>query len=191
MVTLPYSLTVSSEPAIEPVTVDEAKRNADEDDNHRDSDFSQWITEARRLLEKESRRSLITQTRVLKLDAFPACDAIELHAPPLQSVTSISYVDANGDTQTWASSNYDVDTNRTPGVVLLGYDKSYPTTRAQRNAVTVTYVAGYGSTAASVPSEAKAAILLFARHRYDHPEDGGMPMGWDALVSRMCWGAYP
>jgi uncharacterized phiE125 gp8 family phage protein len=191
MAILPYSLAVSSEPAIEPVTVDEAKRNSDEDDNHRDSDFARWITEGRRLLEEETRRSYINRTLVMKLDSFPACDHIELHNPPLVSVSSIAYLDTDGNSQTWATGNYEVDANRTPGVVHLAYEASYPTTRGTQNAVTITYIAGYGATAASVPAEAKAAILLYVKHRYDNPESGEMPMGWSALASRLCWGSYP
>lgn len=191
MAVLPYSLSVSSEPAIEPVSVDEAKRNSDEDDNARDADFARWITEGRRMIEHNARRSLINQTLVMKFDEFPACDYIELQNPPLSSVTSIAYLDANGDSQTWASGNYEVDTARTPGVVHLAFDKAWPTTRGIQNAVTITYVAGYGSTPADVPAEAKAAILLLVKQRYDNPESGDEPMGWDALVRRLYWGAYP
>jgi len=191
MTILGYSLTVTSEPATEPVSVEDAKRNCDEDDNARDVDFSRWVTEARKQVEAESRRSLITQTLQLKLDAFPACDYIELPQPPAIAISSITYLDTAGDSQTWASSNYSIDADRTPGLVLLDYGKTFPVTRDDRNAVTITYTAGYGTSPSDVPGSAKAAILLLIRQWYDNPESAGVPVGYDALIQRVGWGAYP
>ena len=191
MPTLPYSLSESVAPAVEPVSVDEAKRNSDEDDNYRDADFARWITEARRQVEHDARISLITRTNVLKLDSFPDCDFIELPMPPAIAVSSITYLDTDGDSQTWASSSYTLDANRTPGVVFLDYLESYPLTRGDRNSVTVTYTAGYGTAPSSVPGEAKSAILLLVKQRYDNPDSVGNPMGYDALIQRLGWGAYP
>lgn len=187
---LPYSLAVTSEPAIEPVSVDEAKRNCDEDGNSRDIDFASWITEARKKVERDCRRSLITQTLALKLDEWPSCDFIELHQPPAISVSSIQYTDTAGATQTW-SSGWSLDADRIPGVVFLDYGESFPTTRTQRNAITVTYTAGYGTTAADVPTAAKSAIKLLVKQRYDEPESGAEPVGYGALISTLQWGFYP
>lgn len=191
MAILKYSLELTTAPTVEPVTVAEAKRNADEDDSHRDSDFAMWISEGRKQVEHDTRRSLINQTWTLKLDCFPSEDYIELLRPPLSSVTSIQYVDTDGNTQTFSSSSYVVDSARTPGIVYLAYNESWPSTRTQKNAVTVTYVAGYGATADSVPDWAKSAILIFCRHRYERPESAEIPMGFAALCQRGSWGDYP
>ena len=53
-------------------------------------------------------RQLITATWVAKCDRWPATE-LWLPKPPLQSVNSIQYVDAAGDTQTLDTSVYDVD----------------------------------------------------------------------------------
>ncbi len=190
MPTLPYSIAVTSEPATEPVSVDEAKRNCDEDDNARDVDFARWITQARKQVEADARVSLITQTIQYKLDSFPSCDYIELPRPPAISVTSITYIDSAGDSQTWTS-GYTLDANRTPGLVLLDYDQVYPVARDQRNAVTITYTAGYGTSPDDVPEEAKAAILVLVRNWYEKPESVEVPVGYDALIQRLGWGDYP
>lgn len=187
---LKYSRAVTSEPAVEPVSVEDAKRNADEDDNARDTDFALWITEARRRFEDIAQRSLITQTQVLKLDSFPDVDHIELPRPPLQSVSSIQYVDSNGDTQTFSSSSYTVDTARTPGAVFLAYNESWPTARDERNAVTITYVCGYGTSPDDVPPEARAAIHFLVRSRYENPNSADMPAEFMSLAKRLAWGAY-
>lgn len=191
MAILPYSIAISSEPAIEPVSVDDAKRNCDEDDNARDADFAMWITEARKRVEDEARRALITRTYVLKLDRFPPDDYIELPYPPAIAISSIQYIDTAGSTQTWSSGDYSLDVSRTPSVVLLGYSASYPSTRDDRNAVTVTYTAGYGTAETDVPEAARAAIHLLVKQRYDNPATSETPPGYDALITRLAWGSYP
>jgi uncharacterized phiE125 gp8 family phage protein len=173
---------------------------------------------ARQLLETQTRRQLVTATWKLSLDRFPGCNewcnhagehvccsssqerwhrsrGIELPVPPLQSVTSITYVDSNGDTQTLATDQYQVDALSTPGRVLPAYGVSWPTTRCQANAVNITFVAGYGL-AAAVPATAKHAIKLLLSHWYENRESSvkndqmALPMGFDALVWQLRWGSY-
>ena len=94
----------SVEPTSEPVTIAEARRQCDLDDNYFDEQLQQLIKVARRKVEHDTRRSLITQTRVLKFASFPSEIAIELQRPPVQSVTSVQYVDNAGSTQTCSCS---------------------------------------------------------------------------------------
>lgn len=58
-------------PAIEPVTLDEAKAHLRVDINAEDSLITRLISDAREWVERFLRRSLITQTWALYLDAFP------------------------------------------------------------------------------------------------------------------------
>jgi len=122
------------------------------------SEIASLITDARRAAEGILDRALITQTWELTLDRFPFYSAdntrseILLPRPPLQSVTSITYTDIDGATQTLASANYKVDTIGEPGRVVPAYGLSWPSTRNEINAVTVRYVCGYGA-AATVPAD--------------------------------------
>ncbi len=105
------------------------------------------------------------------LDDFPlSTESIRPLRSPLSSVTSIGYVDSNGDSQTFSSDDYDVDTTSEPGRIALAYGEVWPTTRSDINAITLTYVAGYGATAASVPEGIKTAIKQLVCHWYDHRE---------------------
>ena len=183
---------VSTAPTIEPVTVAEAKRNSDYDDPYRDQDFARWITEARKQVEHDARLSLVNQTRIRKLDAFPAENYIACK-PPLVSVSSISYIDTAGSSQTFASGNYEVDTNR--HVIWLAYEVDWPDTRDIQNAVTVTYVSGHGSGASTVPEAAKSAILLFCKMRFEQPEvsmsDWTTTGTYQALIETLRGHQYP
>ncbi len=135
------------EPTFEPVSLAEMKNHAREDDHAFDLSMNGALRAAVRAVENETRRQLVTATWVLKLDRFPSDDgAIYLPRPPLQSVTTITYTDVDGNAGTsWASSKYDVDTDSIVGRVCPGFGESYPATREVVNAVIVTYAAGYAN----------------------------------------------
>jgi uncharacterized phiE125 gp8 family phage protein len=120
-------------------------------------------------------RALITQTWDLVLDEFPAVTrnnpyaAIKVPLPPLQSVTSVTYLDDNGVSQTLSASLYDVDIKSEPGQVRPAYGESWPTTRDTPQAVTVRFVAGYGA-AAAVPALIKLWLRIRLSTLYEHRE---------------------
>jgi uncharacterized phiE125 gp8 family phage protein len=183
---------VTLEPQSEPVTLDEAKSQCRLQSGEDDALVESLIIAARRQVEKWEWRSHVTQTVTLKLDRFP-CGPIYLPRPPLQSVTSIVYVDSNGDAQTLAPSAYTVDSHSEPGRIVPAYGEVWPVTQAVPNAVTVVYIAGYGG-AAQVPAETRAAIRLLVGHLHENREavvesargDGlqEIPLGVDALLNR-------
>lgn len=117
--------------------------------------------------EEFQHRSYITQTRILYYDEFPLMFSVPY--PPLISVTTIVYVDTDGEDVELDSGEYRVDTGNQPGRITEAYNSSWPATRAVTNAVILTYSAGYG-TAADVPDTVKAAIKLLVGHWYEHRE---------------------
>ena len=122
-------------------------------------------------VEEQLARALLVQTWLLRLDRFPCWD-ISLPRPGLVSVSSVQYVDNGGVLQTWSSSNYTADLadgERLPGRIYPNYSLTWPTTRAERNAVRITYVAGYAN-AAAVPEEIKTAIRMTAVAMYENRE---------------------
>jgi uncharacterized phiE125 gp8 family phage protein len=111
-------------------------------------------------------RALLTQTWVLKLDYFP--HRIDLPLPPLQSVSSITYLDTDGASQTLATSVYQVVNNgNSPSYICEAYNQVWPTTYDQPQAVTVTFVAGWAS-ADLVPENIALAIKLLVGEWYDN-----------------------
>jgi uncharacterized phiE125 gp8 family phage protein len=130
-----------------------------------------WITmliaAARQQAENLLHRYLITQTLDAYFDAFPSKSPYEIELPPLQSVSSITYVDEDGATQTLAADQYVVDAQSQPARISLAYNVSWPATREQNNAVIVRFVAGYGA-AAAVPQCIKQWMLLRIKHAYDN-----------------------
>jgi uncharacterized phiE125 gp8 family phage protein len=121
-------------------------------------------------------RALCPQTWRLTLDAFPADDgAIRLKRPPVLEVVSITYVDEEGEEQALAADQYELDLSAFPPEVVLAYGASWPAARAQRNAVTVTFRAGYEDDSGeepvpAVPGSIRSALLLLVGDLYAHRE---------------------
>lgn len=160
-----------------PVTLDEAKAHLRETASALDPDIASYIRAVVDWLDGPEgilARALVTQTLQLSLDDFPrsCADGIVLPLPPLQSVGSIAYLDADGNSQTLSSAVYRVLDAGVPtrrGRVVLDYNQSWPATRGVEDAVTVTYVAGYGARNA-VPESTRMLILALVKELYDHRE---------------------
>ena len=172
-----FSLDLISGPAVEPVTLAEAKLWLRVDQSDEDALISDLITTARISVEEEINRQLITATWRLAMDWFgfnwTAANRagtnldlfglsnypIELPRPPLQSVTSVTYYDTAGVLQTLPVTAYQVTTVPLIAQILPTPWTFWPLPQLGRaGAVQVTYVAGYGGSAGSVPTPIKQAI---------------------------------
>ena len=166
-------IKVSTAPTIEPVTVAELKAYMAMDSSVTafDTMLAGFISACRDAIEKHSGRTFISTSFEMYLDSFPACGFIELIHPPVQSVTSIYYnQESDGVLTLLASSKYLVDTVSLYPRIEPAYDESWPDTRAMINAVKVTYLAGYGATAAHVPQNIKSCIMAIAADLFEHRE---------------------
>ncbi len=161
-----HSVTVSVEPTEEPITVARAKDQLNITFNERDPHIGELITEARIGLEDATETKFVTQTLILLMDRFPTESSFRPPWTPLASVTSIQYLDTNGDTQTFASGSYRVDTSSKPGRISLAYNASWPTIRNISDAVTVTYVVGFGA-ASAVPQNFKNLLRVIVAEMYE------------------------
>ena len=111
-------------------------------------------------------RQLITATYAYTLDRFEK--VIRLPRPPLVSVTSIQYVDTNGVTQTLAPSVYTVISDKEVAEIVEADSQCWPNTKEVPNAVTITYLAGYGTNAGSVPVNIRHAIKAMVMDLYEN-----------------------
>jgi uncharacterized phiE125 gp8 family phage protein len=164
-------ITVVTPPSVgDPViTLTEAKLNLRVSHSAEDALITRLIAGATIAAQHRTGRQLVTATLAMKLDCFPGDGLIVIERVPLQSVTSITYVDDAGATQTLAGSSYVVDTASEPARVCLAEGAVWPITDARPNAVTVTFVAGYGA-AAAVPDGIKDWMHLHIGALYRHRE---------------------
>lgn len=162
---MPLSLVTG--PASDPVTLAEAKGHCRVDDTESDGLIAGYLLAARQWVEGFVGRKLVQQTWEYTLSRFPWC--IELPIGPLQSITSITYVDAAGVTQTVSAADYQVDSRAHVARIMPAYGKTWPVARVQFNSVTITAVVGY-SVARPMPEEIRQAILMLVAHFYENRE---------------------
>ena len=159
------SITQTAAPTVLPVSLDELKTRLKIDHVDEDSIIQSYLEAATEYAQEYQWSQLITATYVERFDRFPCC--ICLQRNPVQSVTSVSYVDTSGNTQTLvANTDYTVDIYSKPARIIPAYSKWWPATRCHINDVIVTYVAGYGDSQANVPDEIKHALMLKASQQY-------------------------
>lgn len=166
---MPYTKdTLYTAPTIEPVSVSELRDHLRLDDHTESGMLSGFITAARTHLENIAWRAFISQTWDVYFDAFEA--KMVVPRPPLSSITSITYVDTAGSTQTLSTSIYEAGIENELGHVRLQYNQTWPTTRGHSDDIRVRAVCGYGAASSSVPQPIRQAILLLAGYWYSQRE---------------------
>jgi uncharacterized phiE125 gp8 family phage protein len=202
------SLVVATEPAVEPVTLAEAKQHLRVDTSDDDTYIEALIVSTRQYAEEYIDRALVSQQLTLRMDTFPG--EFELPRPPMASsgtltATTITYSldpgssgTATPTTTTLDVASYRVDRESTPGKIRTVYGGTWPSHLSDPNAVTVTWWAGYGTSGSDVPQAIKSAMLMLIAHLYENrqaavatgavPQD--VPFGVKALLDTLKWGSY-
>lgn len=162
-------------PTFEPLSVADVSEYLRLDDSPTDTLLiSALITAARQHLENYLNRFIAEQTVELALTGWK--DKIELSAP-LQSVTSIKYLDQNGAEQTLASNQYIVDTYSEPAAIYPAYNVTFPNLYDQENNVKIRYVVGFTSGGSPdsnpLPDPLKFAMMLIIGDLYANREASG------------------
>jgi uncharacterized phiE125 gp8 family phage protein len=171
-------------PATDPVSIDDAKRQSNvfhDDDNALLAGFG---AAARDHVEKYCNILLGTQTVEVRCDGF--CDMARLPLAPLQSVTSIIYIDAAGVEQTLPTTVYELRNDELETAIVRKYGQQWPAVQ-MGSRITVTATAGYSA----LPASIKHAMLLWISEAYEQRENAAAP-GWtafDALLSNYRRGA--
>ena len=191
------SLTRTTHPAVEPVSLSEAKSHCRVDSEADDSYIVSLIQAAREWVEAYLDRTLVHTQWTMRLDEFPADDEIELPRPPMataagRTAVTITYTLADGSTETLSTSL------STPGEINTIYAGTWPSIRRDdENAVSVTWWAGYGDSGASVPAAIRHAMLMLVGYWYDNRSavlvgsiSKELEFAVSSLLDSQRWGAY-
>ena len=179
------------------MTLAEAKQNlrlSPADTTH-DDDVTDSIDAAVEQVEQDCDRCIIDQSFQLWMDCFPSgARSIQLSQKPIQSITSIEYLDTDAATQTLDPATYALDAGRRQIYLLNG--EEWPTALVQQNTVTLTYVCGYGTTAGEGPRLFKKAVLLLVGKWFYDPADqatGSNNYGsaYGSIIERLLRTSYP
>lgn len=188
--------TTSPTPAQEPVSLTEAKHQCGlaESLSYFDNDLQGIIRAAREAVEHDTGLVCYTGEHIYKFTDWPCERWFEIPGVrPVTAVTSIVYLDANGASTTWASSNYVLDTYTVIPTVRLAYNIDWPAVLGDVNGITVTFSAGYASVVA-IPPGAKDLVLTDIGRRWQR-QHGNDTKYWDQCYDRQVMqlmrGSYP
>jgi len=182
------------EPAISAIEFEDAVKQVElpSDDTTHTRHLERIIAAAVADVERHTRRALITQTWRISLREFKP--RIYLPRPPLQSITSIQYTEADGTVMTLSPSLYQVTLDASPAYVEPAFGQSWPSIRSETvEPVVITYVAGYGDDAEYIPSQFQNAIYELVAFRFmnrgDTNQDIPKHIKW-SLSSLKCGAQY-
>ena len=154
-------------PAVEPVTLAEAKtflRVAHDDD---DDVIAALIAGARVHIEAQTRRALITQTWRLTRDLWPIDGRIMVLPAPLRALSAARIVKLDGTQHSIDPGQFAVDKAAAPAVLALE-PGTLPISDRPVAGIELDIEAGYGDSAAAVPEPLRQAIRLLIAHWYEN-----------------------
>ena len=161
------SLVMTSGPALEPVTLAEAKALARVDGNVEDALIQSLILTSRLHIETALSIALITQSWRVVLDAWPQGDVLDLPLRPVQSIVSVSVLSADGVPTTIDAADYRLDAASAPPR-LVRRAGAWPSPGRARGGIEIDLVCGYGASGGHVPQPIRHALLLLVAHWYEH-----------------------
>jgi uncharacterized phiE125 gp8 family phage protein len=164
------SLQLTTPPAVEPVTLDDAKAHLRVDTTDDDALITSLISAARARAEWHTGRAFVTQSWVLWLDGWPHGNCVEIPLPPLQAVTSLTTYASDDAATVLDASLFQIDTASSPARVTLKSPAVIANTR-KLNAIAIAFDAGYGDAAADVPQAIRTAILEMIAELYTNRGD--------------------
>lgn len=196
------SLKRLTEPAVEPVTLAEAKKHLRVEHDADDALITASIVAAREWCETYLDATLIHTQWQMTLDFFPVY--IRLPKPPMATAAgftdvTLTYTTDSSTIVTLPTADYRIDRDSFPGELRPNYSESWPPYRADFNAITVTWYAGYGADGTSVPQRIRNGILMLLTNFYEQRNavlvgqgfsSKPIEFGLRALLDSAKWGGY-
>ncbi|MEL7228633.1 MAG: head-tail connector protein [Pseudomonadota bacterium] len=176
-----------TEPAQEPVSLDEVKAHIRVSHDHEDTLIGELIRAARQHTEFASGQKLITQGWRQYENAIEPSRIIGLRLRPVQRVEALTVFNAEGQPRVLANTDYTLMNTRDGQCVIL---ESHLPLADMANGLELDLIVGMGDFGIDVPPVLKRAILLLCAHWYEFrgavsPSDQpvSMPSGFDALIA--------
>ena len=149
----------------EPVTLSEAKYQCRMvDDTSEDTFITSLIAPARAYVERVSTYGLVSGTRVFTFTRWG--DYLEIFLRPITSLTSVAYVDEDGNDQTYTGL---APLGAYPFRIFPAVNDEFPTI-FDGSTITVTVAAGALDSSSQEYLIAKRAILILIAHWFEYRE---------------------
>lgn len=163
-------LILMSGPAVEPVSLSEAKLHCRIDSETEDTLLSSLILAARLHIEQQLDLALISQSWSFYLDQWPENDHVELPLAPLMNVQSIKTYNAADEATSVDLADYSIDTASRRPRIAFNSGVSQPFPGRSINGIGIAFTAGYGAAADDVPMPIRQALKMLVAHWYEARE---------------------
>ena len=164
------ALLLAAAPAVDPVSVTEAKAHCRVDVTDDDTLIGGLIAAAVAHIDA---RGVLGRAMVTQDWAQWECQApgnVRLHMGPFQSLVSVEYYDTDGALQTATLTDFET---RLSGDFVVCQPKSgftWPAAQTRDDAIKITYRAGFGDAGSDVPQSLRQAVLMLVAHWYENRE---------------------
>ena len=174
-------------PAVEPVTLAEAKAHLRLDGSDEDALVGSLITAARHTIELATRRAFVAQTWRLRLDHWPEPRFVQLPLAPVIGVTAVRVTPVSGLAVTIGPELYRVAADDDSPRLML--DAAVPDSDAALGGIEIDASYGFGAAPGDVPAPLRLAILRLVARWFERRGDGDdpvLPADVAVLVSPFC-----
>ena len=192
-----WTLTRTSSPSGLAVSLDEVKAHLRVSGGSQDDELTLLTEASTEKLERDINRGILSATWQQSLDCFPAdiSESIDLHMGNATTVSSITYVDSDGATQTLDAADYSFSAPR--ATIFCENTDGWPQASVQSasDKVFINFTCGVADSGC-VPRLFKQAILLETARAYfdpaqenQHNTDNGA--SYELLVTKLIRSSYP
>jgi uncharacterized phiE125 gp8 family phage protein len=164
----PMHLTLTTPPALEPLTLAEAKLHLRLDDGADDDALASLIAAARIHIERSHGLILIAQAWRLYLDDWPRAPDIALPLWPVSAVAAVKLLGEEGEAFLIDEAHYVTETGERPARIIRRTDRQWPKPAKAHSGIAVEFTAGFGETPADVPAPIREALKLWLGFLYEH-----------------------
>jgi uncharacterized phiE125 gp8 family phage protein len=151
-------------PAVEPVTVAEAKAQLRIGHDSEDDFINGLIRAAREEVEARAGVAMIAQDWRLALDRWPRFGRVALLRHPVVEILSVTVYGTEGEASLVDPSTYEADLASRPARLFFA---TRPEPARILNGIEIDFAAGFGADGNSVPDGLKRAVLVLVAHWYE------------------------
>jgi uncharacterized phiE125 gp8 family phage protein len=164
------ALVLTAPPAVEPVTLAEAKAHLRVDGSAEDTLIASLIITSRLHIEAALGLALVTQSWSYFIDAWPRGPQLSLPLRPVQSIGAVKLYAADETVTILPADTYFLDGAATPARLVRQGSLAWPKPGRTASGIEIAIIAGYGNSAVFVPAPIRQAILLLVAHWHEHRE---------------------
>lgn len=188
-----HILTRTLAPAMPPVELVESKSDLRVQHTAEDTLIEGLIAAATDFMDVPNgaiNKALITQTWSLSVRCPYRDYRIHLPITPAQSIESITYYDSNNAQQSLDPADFYLHGDEEWAYIEPRPDITWPSVYNRLDAITITFLAGFGDDSTAVPNSIRQAIRLLVAHWYEHrtavivgTSTSELPMAVQSLIS--------